>query len=301
MSVNFNSISAPKQISCGVCRTKPVHSKNKTNKTAFDSACSKMDGKVLTQNINPPPLIGSDYLIAAGFIVKPNTEDMEKADTPVEITASDMRAQLYFNGALNIMNYLQSKVWAVMLLYKSGGKTSYSEGSTVEFSYDPIFGTDTMYEYEPDGTLIRESNFDERGLLAVKEYSKDGKISIITLKDGELAEYKEGYKKLCCSETMDKYYTFDSGEITMAFDGYWEFDDGSCGFSKSLSTSNGNMAAYYEDMESLSSGSSIIGLHLRYDKDGLMKEYVEDIVDGGKFGKRYVFKDGKWEDVPMTE
>ena len=225
----------------------------------------------------------------------------KRTNTPNAVIKADVRAKLFKTDTLHLVQQIKQKVDNITNLYNQGN--SIVEGIYERtISYDPERDCEIMQEIDSEGVLLRESIFKDGVLTESVQYNDDGTTTELSLSDGELESYKENLAKSDIGEEMDKYCTFNSGKISMYFKDYKELDDG-YSFSSKLAwfDKNGQMTAYYEAMEALPDGSSTIDLHLRYDEDERIKEYVTDIKNGLYYSAKYILEDGKWTEVPPPE
>lgn len=216
------------------------------------------------------------------------------------IVKADVRARIFKTDVLHFAQKIRQKADNIIGLYNQGN--SMVDGIYQrEIAYDLERDCEIMQETDGEGVLLRESIFQDGILTESIQYNDDGTTTELKLSNGEITSYKENLAISDDGEDMDKYCTFESGKISIYFEDYKEHNDGYSFVSKMVSFEKGNMTAYYETMESLPDGSSTIDLHLRYDEDERIKEYVEDIKDGYLFGKKYILVDGKWTEVPPPE
>lgn len=301
MSINFNpNISLKPASAVELGSIKNIPSKEIPKNKGAETEVQNTDPSVHFNPITPDIMTAVELATRASIIMA------QEYGMPYEIAMSQDIAEDCYNKALYLAEKICSSVDEITLLYENGPKTLPDGTFAIDIYPGDKDGEEIMIEYDEDGFVTRQSRFQDGILQQVEEFRTDGKKNIISLADGKLQEYKEGYEETeddpesgaKTGKTMEKYFTFNDGAPSMYFEGYADFKDGSSESTKWLWFNNeGKMDAYYEDMKSDAKGNSTVGLHLRYNNSNELCLYIEDILDGTPQGKHYELIGNKWTDM----
>ncbi len=262
--------------------------KEKLSQYMTETTAENNCGNTLNVRVLDPEAMSAAELIARANIIM-----AQECGTPPEIAGKAKAAEFFCGKAVGFAEKIQAKADKISEFYKAGEKTTES-GRPLREIFRGKDGFDVMFEYAPNGEILRQSTFENGILQSVEESRPDGTKNVLSLKDGKLAEYKEAFFETSEGFTMDRYFTFNDGEKSMYFENYGEFTDGSSKAGRWIWFEDGKMSAYYEGMKSEPDGSSVVDLHLRYDKEGTLFLYITDLETGVPCGKHFVLEDGEW-------